>query len=80
MRKIELTEAEWAEMISMTEGCINSSEDVRDYCGPIAAGLKTNELVSQEVAQAQYDYWKEKSKMLRQLLAKLEREEDQDDD
>ena len=79
MRKIELTEAERAEMISMTESCIKASDEVRDHYGPIAAGFKTDKRVSQEVAQAQYDYWKEKSKMLRQLLAKLEREEDQDD-
>ena len=79
MRKIELTEAERAEMISMTEFCINVSDEIRDHCGPIAAGLKADKRVSQEVAQAHYDYCKEKSKMLRQLLAKLEREEDQDD-
>lgn len=79
MRKIELTEAERAEMISMTECCIKASDAVRDHCGPIAAGFKADKLVSQEVAQTHYDYCKEKSKMLRQLLAKLEREEDQDD-
>ena len=79
MRKIELTEAERAEMISMTESCIKATDVVRDHYGPIAAGFKADKRISQDVAQAQYDYWKAKSKMQHQLLAKLEREEDQDD-
>lgn len=79
MRKIELTEAEWAEMIPMTERYIKASDEVRDHYGPIAADFNPDKRVSQEYAQAQYDYWKLKSKMLRQLLAKLKREEDQDD-
>lgn len=79
MRKIELTEAEWAEMIPMTKSCINASDELRDHYDLVAAGLRTDTRVSQDVALAQYDLYEEKSKMLRQLLAKLEREEDQDD-
>lgn len=79
MRKIELTEAEWAEMIKVTKICIEASDEVRDHYGPIAAGFIIDKRVSQYDAQAQVDSWKAKSKMLRQLLAKLEREEDQDD-
>lgn len=76
MRKVELLETEIAEMISMTDGCIKASDEIRDHYGPIAAGFKVDKRVNQEDAQTQYEYWKAKSSMLRQLKAKLDREEE----
>ena len=78
MRKIELTEAEWALAIAILKDAIKDSVVGRDlFRKELQRAINANRF--KQPLKDDYEYWKQRVIQMRQLLAKLEREEDQDD-
>lgn len=80
MRKIELTEAEAAAVCEILHREIHAAEGIRDRMRNILRHAR-NKFISPEMGDVEaFDYWTERLHALRQIKAKLEREETEDDD
>lgn len=76
MRKVELLEEETAVLESLLEQAIDEADDYVKWNGAhIRDADKANEAPKRMYVE-DYDYWKNKLHILRQLKAKLEREEE----